>query len=260
MQLGGSDDGTGVPVICLHSGGLTSRQWKRLGALLSPTHRVLAPDLIGYGAAGAWPAGAPFHYQLDVDAIVALARTLGEPAHLVGHSYGGFLAAHVARAIPVRSLALYEPVTFSVLDRARDADAMAELAALDDRRTWTPDASGVDEAWLATFVDWWNGPGAWAAMPADTAAAFRAVGWKLSEEVRTLSADRTGASGFAEIAAPALVMGGSRSPLPERRAVERLAQAVPGGRLLMFDGLGHMGPITHHAQVNAAIATQVRAT
>jgi len=260
QRLGGSDEGTGVPVICLHSGGFTSRQWKRLAALLSPTHRVLAPDLIGYGAAEPWPAGAAFHYQLDVDAIVALARTLDEPAHLVGHSYGGFLATHVARTIAVRSLALYEPVTFSVLDPSRDADAFAEVVALGTRHAWTPDASGVDEEWLAAFVDWWNGPGAWAAMPAETAAAFRAVGWKLSEEVRTLSADRTGAAGFAEITVPTLVMGGSRSPETERRTVERLADALPRGRLQVFDGLGHMGPITHHPQVNAAIAAHVRAS
>jgi pimeloyl-ACP methyl ester carboxylesterase len=252
-----SDEGAGVPVICLHSGGFTSRQWKRLASSLSATYRVIAPDLIGYGGSEPWPPGQPFHFQHDVDAILALARTLDQPPHVVGHSYGGFLAAHVARVLPVRSLALYEPVTFSVLDPARDADA---LAALTIKPTWEPDASGTDEGWFTSFVDWWNGPGAWQAMTADTAAAFRAVGWKLYEEVRTLSADRTGAAGFAPIAAPALIMGGSRSPLTERRTVERLAQALPAAQLQIFDGLGHMGPITHHAIVNVAIAAHVRAS
>lgn len=256
-ELAFGQEGSGVPVVCLHSGGFTSRQWKRLAAALAPSHRVIFPDLLGYGASGAWPADAPFHYQLDVDAVVALLATLGEPAHLVGHSYGGFLAAHVARVAPVRSLALYEPVTFSVLDPVRDADA---LAALDVKRTWEPGASGVDEAWFTSFVDWWNGAGTWAAMPAEGKAAFRTAGWKLYEEVRTLSADRTGAAGFATIRAPTLVMGGARTPLTERRTVERLSAAVPGARLEMFDGAGHMGPITHHAVVNAAIAAHVRAS
>ena len=259
-QLGFTQDGAGVPVVCLHSGGFTSRQWKRLAAVLAPSHRVILPDLIGYGASGPWPAGQPFHFQLDIDAVLELLGGLGEPAHLVGHSYGGFLAAHVARVRPVRSLALYEPVTFSVLDPARDGDAIAALDPLDVSRTWQPDASGVDEAWFASFVDWWNGPGAWAAMPAEAQAAFRAAGWKLFEEVRTLAADTTGAAGFAAIAAPTLIMGGTRSPLTERRTVERLAQAVPGARLELLDGAGHMGPITHHAAVNALIAAHVRAT
>jgi pimeloyl-ACP methyl ester carboxylesterase len=164
---------------------------------------------------------------------------------------------HVARALPVRSLALYEPVTFSVLDPARDRDVLAGMYA--NKPTWQPDASGVDEAWLTAFVDWWNGPGAWRAMPAETAAAFRAVGWKLFEEVRTLTADPTGAAGFASVAAPVLVLGGATTPLAERRTIERLVEAVPNGRLQIVDGAGHMGPITHHAVVNAAIAAHVRA-
>lgn len=246
-------------VICLHSGGFTSRQWKRLAAELAATHRVLTPDLIGYGAEP-WPAGKPFHYQQDVDAIVALVRTEivdhGAPPHLVGHSYGGFLAAHVARVEPVKSLALYEPVTFSLLDRERDADAFAGLSRTLD---WKPDATGVDEAWLASFVDWWNGRGAWQMMPAPTRDAFKAVGWKVFEEVRTLIADDTGAAGFSTITAPLLVMGGALSPLPERRVVERLASIVPHGTLRIFDGAGHMGPITHAPLVNQAIAAHIRA-
>jgi pimeloyl-ACP methyl ester carboxylesterase len=253
-QLAFGQEGAGVPVVCLHSGGFTSRQWKRLAAVLAPTHRVILPDLLGYGATGPW-TGGPFHYQRDVDAVLELLAGLGEPAHVVGHSYGGFLAAHVARATPVRSLALYEPVTFSVLDPARDADA---LAALDVKRTWEPDASGSDEAWFTSFVDWWNGPGAWAAMPEPGKAAFRAAGKKLFDEVVTLSADTTGA-GFAAIAAPALILGGARSPLTERRTVARLAETIPGARLEFLADAGHMGPITHHAAVNAAIAAHVRA-
>jgi len=250
MALGFSSDGAGTPVVCLHSGGFTSRQWKRLAVQLVPRYRVVLPDLIGYGASGAWPSGAPFHYQLDIDAILALLATLGEPAHLVGHSYGGFLAAHVARATAVRSLALYEPVTFSVLDPVRDADALAGLSI---KQTWQPDASGSDDAWFESFVDWWNGPGAWVGLPAESKAAFRAVGWKLFEEVRSLSGDRTGA-GFAEIHVPTLILGGGRSPLTERRTVARLAEALPNARLEIVEQAGHMGPITHHAQVNAAIA------
>lgn len=250
-----SDDGTGTPVICVHSGGFTSRQWKRLAASLSASHRVIVPDLLGYGASGEWPQGAPFHFQLDLDALLALTRTLDQPAHLVGHSYGGFLAAQLAREIPVRSLALYEPVTFSVLDP--DTEALAPIGV---KRTWEPDATGSDDAWLSSFVDWWNEPGAWAAMPAETAAAFRAVGWKVFEEVRTVSADRTGPAGYAAITVPALIMGGSRSPRFERRTVERLAEVLPAGRMQIFDGAGHMGPITHHAAVNAAIAAHIAAS
>jgi pimeloyl-ACP methyl ester carboxylesterase len=243
-------------VICLHSGGFTSRQWKRLAQTLAPTHHVIAPDLIGYGAEP-WPTGEPFHYQQDVDVIVEIVRAQVDPVHLVGHSYGGFLACHIARAVPVASLALYEPVTFSVLDPARDADAIAGLQGL--RTTWEPDDYGVDEPWLATFVDWWNGAGAWAALPPETKGAFRAVGWKVFREVITLGGDTTGA-GFAAISVPTLVMTGARSPLSEQRTCERLAELLPRATLRRFEGVGHMAPITHHAQIDAAIVEHVCAS
>jgi len=256
-QLAFTEDGAGVPVVCLHSGGFTSRQWKRLSSVLASTHRVVLPDLLGYGATGAWPKGAPFHYEQDVDAVLALLATLGEPAHVVGHSYGGFVAAHVALRTPVRSLSLYEPVTMSVLDPVDDRDALDSLYTV--KQTWDADANGHDEGWFQSFVDWWNGPGAWAAMPEDARVAFRAVGQKLFYEVATLFADRTGRAGFAPLAnIPTLVMGGARTPMTERRTIERLA-ALTGAPLEILEDAGHMGPITHHARVNAAIAAHVRA-
>lgn len=256
LSLAVSEAGAGEPVVCLHSGGFTSRQWKRLASLLASTHRVVLPDLLGYGATGRWPDDAPFEFARDVEAVMRLVRGLGQPVHLVGHSYGGFLAAHVALQAPTRSLSLYEPVTFSVLDPVDDADALAALATV--KPDWTPDASGNDEAWFASFVDWWNGAGAWAAMPEDTRASFRAVGQKLQREVASLFADPMGRAGFAPLAKiPTLIMGGARSPMTERRTIERLAQ-LTGGALEILADAGHMGPITHHAQVNAAIAAHIR--
>lgn len=242
-------------VLLVHSGGFTSRQWRKLGELLASDYRVLAPDLLGYGASGAWPDGKPFHFREDVDYLLSL---IDEPVHLVGHSYGGFLALQLALARPdrVRSIAAYEPVAFGLLDETEDADALAALAHV--RRTWEPDGSGTDEAWLSAFVEWWNGPGAWSRLPEETRGAFRGVGWKLFQEVMTLGADRTSRETYATITAPTLVLGGALSPLTERRVVEKLGASLPHARAQLFEGVGHMGPITHASVVNGAIAEHLR--
>ena len=239
-----------MTVLLLHSGGLTSRQWRKLGELLAPRHRVIAPDLLGYGAER-WPPGKPFHFRDD---LAVLADLLDEPAHVVGHSYGGLLAFQLALARPdaVRSIAVYEPVTFGILDQPGDAATRDAIGQLDAFR---PDAGDdAADAWLERFIDWWQGAGAWRALPPATRQAFLDVSWKLSQEVESLTADRTGRARYATIAAPTLILAGQRTHPSELHVVQALAQALPNATLRVFPDMGHMGPITHAAQVNAAIA------
>jgi len=238
-----------IPVLLIHSGGFTSRQWRKLAELLAPTYRVIAPELLGYGAER-WPAGKPFHFQEDV---AMLAGLLDEPAHVVGHSYGGLLALQLALARPdvVRRIAVYEPVTFGLLDEPEDGAAREAIAQLGDYR---PDGDGVDEPWLERFVDWWQGAGTWRALGAETRRAFRDVAWKLSQEVASLSADRTDRARYRTITAPTLILAGARTQPAELHVVHELARTLPHATLQVFPDLGHMGPITHAASINAAIA------
>lgn len=243
-----------MTVLLVHSGGFTSRQWRKLAESLAPRHRVLAPDLIGYGATAPWPIGKPFHFRQDVDFLESL---LDGPTHLVGHSYGGFLALQLALRRPdlVRSIAAYEPVAFGILDDVEDADARSALDLV--RQTWEPDASGADEAWLSGFVDWWNGDGAWARLAEETRASMRAVGWKVFQEVITLAADRTDRATYATISVPTLILGGENTPLAERRVVEKLGAALPHATARFFPGVGHMGPISHASLINEAIVAHI---
>jgi pimeloyl-ACP methyl ester carboxylesterase len=230
--------------LLLHSGGFTSRQWRRLSERLAPDYTVIAPDLIGYGAEP-WPDGKPFHFEQDLDYVASL---LSRPAHVVGHSYGGFLALKLALQRPdlVRSVAVYDPVAFGALDESERTEL--ELV----RHTWEPDASGVDEPWLRGFVEWWNGRGAWDRLPEETRGAFRRLGWKVFSEVTSLVKDRTPLSEWATITVPALIMGGATSPETERRVVEKLA-ALPNATIQFIEGAGHMGPVSHAVVVNEAI-------
>jgi pimeloyl-ACP methyl ester carboxylesterase len=246
-------------VLLIHSGGFTSRQWRKLGEVLAARFRVVAPDLLGYGERGSWPEGEPFHFRQDLELLESLMGEGGEAVHLVGHSYGGFLALQLALRHPerVRSIAVYEPVAFGVLDETEDADARAALSLV--KRQWEPGANGADEAWLRGFVDWWNGAGAWERLNEETRAAFRSVGWKLFQEVMTLAADTTDRATYGTIAVPTLLLGGELSPLTERRVVERLGQALPRSTVRLLPGVGHMGPISHAGIVNEAIAAHLQA-
>jgi pimeloyl-ACP methyl ester carboxylesterase len=244
--------GAGTPVVLLHSSGLSGRQWRRLAATLAGRgFRALAADLTGHGASEAWPEPQPFSFRGDVDALVALLEAHG-PAHVVGHSYGGFVGLVAAVVAPrsVRSMALFDPVAFGALDPVVDVDAFVSLQRVDVRWGSGP---AEHERWLTTFVDYWGGDGAWGALREEARAEFRRVGWVVSEGVRTLMEDRTPASAYRSLSLPLRLLTGERSPLAARRVVQRLGEAVAGASVVAIPGAGHMAPLSHGESVNEKI-------
>jgi 3-oxoadipate enol-lactonase len=127
-------DGDGDAVLMLHGLGGTSNTWAALAPAFTRFKRI-RPDLPGSGRSDR-VEGA-----LSIDRFVQAAlRALGlagvERAHVVAHSMGTIVAAHLAAAHPgiVRSLALFgpllappEPARANI--RARGAKARAEGAA-----------------------------------------------------------------------------------------------------------------------------------
>ncbi|MDB4932995.1 MAG: alpha/beta superfamily hydrolase [Myxococcaceae bacterium] len=251
--------GAGTPVVLLHSGGMSSRQWRSLAEGLAASHRVLAPDFLGSGKNPPWPDEVAFDFALDVAAVGRLFDRFEGPAHVVGHSYGGLVALTLARARPdrVRSLAVYDPVAFGVLYEPADGSGLADLARAGSDPVFTDEARGGSEEWMQTFVDYWNGPGAWRALPATSREQFLRVGRKVFREVTSLMNDRTGAAAYGAVTAPTLLLSGERSPLAARRVTEVLAGALPNARREVVAGAGHMGPLTHAAAVEPLIARHI---
>jgi len=253
-----SDAADTSPVIMLHSGGMSGRQWRRLGERLAG-HVVVAPDFIGCGSEPAFVDDPAFDFSADVDLVVARLEALSEPAHLVGHSYGGLVAVTAARRVPrlVRSIAVYDPVAFGVLHAAHDVAGLDDLARADVDPIFHDDDAGGGDAWFALFVDYWNGAGAWRAMEPAARDAFVRVGKKVYREVTSLLRDRTPAAAYAVVDAPALVLIGERSPLAAQRVGALIAAGFGNGRVEVVAGAGHMGPLTHGDVVNAAIAAHI---
>lgn len=244
-----AESGSGAPVVLLHSGGMSSRQWGRLIPRLSPRFRTLALDFLGYAASA--PASDAFTIQDDIDAALQLIDSLDEPPHLIGHSYGGLVALSVARARPLRTLTVCEPVAFGVLHSTNDAEGLADLAAYGTSSTFG--VSPGSEAWLTRFIEYWNGPGAWDALPAPTREAFVRVGKKVYQEVAGILDERTPHDAYRALAMPTLIVRGERTTKASQRVCAILAATIPRAELHVVEGAGHMAPLTHADRVNALI-------
>lgn len=254
-----SDEGSGPPVVLVHSSGMTAQQWRKLRALLPSSLRVVVPDLIGYG--GSDPIRAePFVAADEVAGLAAVIDAVGEPVHLVGHSYSGFLCLMLAQSgVALRSLTLCEPVLYGALWASGDPEGRADLGGMMADPTFLDPAYGGGDAWLRGFVDYWNGPGAWERLPEPGRAFMRSVGRKVFYEVSAVSDpaltdfERWRGIGSRQ---PTLLIQGERTNPGARRVVETLAPLLPAP-VAVIPGAGHNAPLTHADAVFAALRGQL---
>ncbi len=254
--------GAGQPVVLLHGSASTSAQWRALADSLSTHFLVLAPDLYGWGGTAPWPGHRDFALEDETALLHALLDGLDQPAHVVGHSYGAAVALHLARSRVggLRSLTLIEPVAFHLLQDGDETDlqALDEFLDVGDtmmRAMCRGDFMGSNRC----FIDYWNGPGAWAHIPELKRAAMAAGLFSVIPEFHAITTNPARMNDFSCITAPTLLVQGSLTTLPAQRVCKRLAQGWPQASLELVPGAGHMSPITHRDQVNALIAMHIAA-
>ena len=255
QMLNFGDTGTGTPVMALHGSASTGAQWRSLAELLAPRHRVLTPDLAGYGRSGR-PA-APRTMATEAAFLRPLIEDTGEPVHLVGHSFGGAVALAVAITMPerVRSLTLFEPAAFRLLTGGdhTDAELGAEIAAV-AKAIREEAQEGARAAATARFIDYWNGPGAFARSSARLQDFALSALDRVIDNFTALAAPGLTRLALERIGCPTLVVAGLETPLPALRTAEIVAETIPGARFELVAGAGHMLPLTDPHLVDPMIA------
>ncbi len=237
----------------LHSSLSSKSQWTALAERLSARFRVIALDLCGYGDNA--PASAESHSIDDEVRLVTshLDRLLPplSRVHVVGHSFGALVSLRLAHLHPARvaSLSLYEPVAFRLLP---DDDAsLVAIRAVAERVMRLVDAGKRHDA-ASAFIDLWNGDGAFSALPLPAQASLARRMDKVPLDFRAAWRWQSTRTDCAAIAAPALLMAGTRSPVAVRNIARILGGVLRDVRTWHFDA-GHMAPITHAERINECI-------
>ncbi|MGW1014490.1 alpha/beta fold hydrolase [Streptomyces termitum] len=229
-----------APLLLLHGGGATGAVWFANAPALGAHHRVLAVDILG-DAGRSVPGGRPLRTTADLMAwLDALLDGLGvSRAHLLGHSYGGWMALtyalHAARRVdrlvlldPTQCFAGFRPGfllrSLPVLLRPTQARARAYL----DRETA---GTETDPGWKRLY-------------------ASAVSGFANRKPVVGRRPDPTGLS------VPLLVLLAGRSDAHDAAEVAaRAGKAVPGARIEVLAGLTHFAmPTAVPARTNRRIA------
>jgi len=243
------------PVVLLHGTPFSSTIWHGIAPALAARFRVHVWDMPGYGRSAAHDG-----QDLSLDALAATFTALlghwGLTApSVVAHDSGGAVAlgAHLLHGVPYRRLALLDAVSvppwgspfFDVAGPHTGVFARlpAELNdALIRAYVTTAAATDLGPALLDDLTAPWRGPGGQAAFyrqltarGADPAFVERLTG------------------GYAGIDIPVLVCWGAEDrwiPADRGRA---LAARIPGARLRVIPGAGHLLPLDRPAELATAL-------
>ena len=229
-RIGGLDtfssgQGQGEPVLLLHGWGVTSQSLAGVQEMLGDTHRTVAVDLPGFG----WSERPPTAWGTAEYArhVVGLMDALGMArATVLGHSFGGRVAIRmavehaprVARLVLVASAGIRPPRGVRTRMRVR---AVKLARALFSLPVWGRLGPRLIER-LTERVG---------------SRDYRAAGAMRPTLVKLVNEDL--APLLPAIQAPTLILWGDRDQEVPRSAMERMAGAIPGARMLVFPGAGH---------------------
>ncbi len=255
------DEGSGEPVLLLHGEPTWAYLFRELIPALREHHRVIAPDHMGFGKSET-PRGRRYDLAAHIDNLEALILELDLwDLTLVGHDFGGIVAAGVAlrhpgriarlvaanAAIPLGLPAEGEHLPANIADAAwfrwivrahADGSLNAVLGNLDATILSVLKLNGftrherIDETWLRAYgAPFAGGPD----------AAAGAIGWALGVAEGTLRFEPGTPEAVAAVRAkPALLLYGmhDRTLQPEH-LIPIFEEAFPTAPVHRIEHAGH---------------------
>jgi len=230
----------GALFVCLHDAGRNAGDFRRTLARLVPADSAVALDLPGHGRSTGLDALISIEAYADlvarfVDGVVR------RPFVLVGWSMGALVAMVLARR-PLRRL--------------------AGLVVVAGAPVWT-----VDEAMLAAVHDVVRGrrPQIFDRTLVSPSTALDVVREAWMEQVKTdprvLYGDLLAAGRFdarpllPEVRVPTLVIHGADDQLTTRAAADALVRGIPGARLAVVEGAGHIPQLEQPERVHELLTS-----
>lgn len=248
------DEGQGQAIVMLHPGLDDGTRPKRLAALLTDRYRVLRLIRRQYRL-DLKPRRTTI--EQEVEDVVAVARALGGPVLLYGHSDGGTVALESLAAAPdaFAGAVIYEPAV--VID-ANEPLAGKDRAVLTKARALL--ARGKPGKAIGVFLRDTIQLPLWQATLAAWAVGIsphyrRLVGPQL-DSLEALDDLGVRLDTYSRITVPTVLLGGDRGPAHIARRLNAVATAMPQAQKVVMPGRDHGADLKAPKEVAAVIEAQ----
>jgi pimeloyl-ACP methyl ester carboxylesterase len=233
----------GIPVVLIHGFFMTSAMWWAQIGNLATDFTVYTLDMLGQPGASIQTKkiGTPAEAARNIDAVLEGLELRG--AHLVGHSYGGWLATHTAALQPQRvaTLTLIDPAHTVVRLSPRFWRSLALLLS-------RPRSKRAEDA--AAWVMGHPAPGT----EVDLLTKVFIAGFdSFDAPVNTPPLRFSGNQLLQSVHLPTQVLLAGDSIHNSERAIQRIQTTAPTWRLRLWPRASHALPAEAHAEVNACI-------
>jgi 3-oxoadipate enol-lactonase len=250
LEFGVVDQGEGSPVVFVHGFPLNHAMWNAQIPVFAERHRVIAPDLRGFGESVDTEGTVSMEDFADDLAAILDYLHVTEPVVLCGLSMGGYIAFHFVRKYRERLRGLVLCDTRASSDVREVVENRLRIAKLVIESGTQP----VAEAMLPKAF----GPKTYADRP-EVVEAVRGM---------MISSDPTGVAaasrGMAErpdmtpslpsIDVPTLVVVGADDVLTPVDEMRRVASSIPNAKFKIIPDAGHLSPLENPPVFNATLA------
>lgn len=236
--------GEGPAVVLIHGIPGSASVWDAVADRLSRDHRVVVPDLIGFGASSRSDDIEELWADRQAEALITLLDELGvRQAVIVGHDFGGPVAAHVVDADPDRASGLVLAATNAFGDTPipfpLSGVTWPLMGRLWERVLLSPPSlrmmvrRGVGK----------RAPRLEVAKYVGDRAQARAIGTIFAAALRELSERYAPITDMIRaVRVPTKVAWGDEDPFFPLAQGERLTSLVPSAELVTLSGAGHFLP------------------
>jgi pimeloyl-ACP methyl ester carboxylesterase len=239
MDFDFKDTGTGPALLFIPGSYSHYAAWKGVQKALKGSYRMISTSLPGYGDSKEIRGDAVEDMSLMSDFVADVISHIGEPVHLIGHSFGGlvsFAAILSGKASPLSLITFEGNPLFS---RPKTGEFSWKANALEMMQRFEvayasgdPDAAGI-------IIDYWSKPGVYHSMPQQFQDYCRScvfcniLDWRSAAGFTPLFAE------YAAIHVPCTIVRGEYANQAIVDISNEIIREIPDSALHVVEGSNH---------------------